>query len=425
MSEASADARTTLPLRQIAAVAAGNALEFYSFLTFTFFSVQISHAFFPNLGEDAKLLSTLIVFGIGFLTRPLGAFVIGRWGDRVGRKPAMIFSFTLMGVAIVGMAITPSFSVIGWGAPILFLVFRLMQGFALGGEVGPTTAYLLEIAPPMKRGLYASLQFATQDLAVLIAGVLGFVLARTLDPVTYDVWGWRIVFLLGALVIPFGLLIRRQLPESLGEAHRETSPLDWPSIRRLVALGLVMLASVTVTNYVLDYITTFSEHTLRIAPDIAIVATIMTGLSALVLDVVSGVLSDRFGRRPLMLWSGILYTLSVLPVFYAIVHLKSLAALLIGTGLLAGFQGLYGTPIIIGVAEGLPIRIRAGGLSLVYAIAISSFGAFTQPIAQALIDYTRNPLAPGWFMTAALVCAVTAMFFVRETAPAKVGLLPP
>jgi MFS family permease len=421
MSDARDKVQTTLPLRQIAAVAAGNALEFYSFLTFTFFSVQIGRAFFPGQNEDTKLLSTLIVFGVGFLTRPLGAYVIGRWGDRVGRKPAMIFSFSLMGAAIVGMALTPSFSAIGWGAPILFLVFRLMQGFALGGEVGPTTAYLIEMAPPLKRGLYASLQFATQDLAVLVAGILGFTLSRTLDPGTFDIWGWRIAFMLGALVVPFGLAIRRQLPESLDKAHRETAPLDWPPIRRLIVLGLIMLASVTITNYVLDYITTFSENTLHIAPSIALAATIMTGLSALVLDIVSGALSDRYGRRPLMLWSGILYLITVLPVFYAIVHLKSLAALLVGTGLLAGFQGLYGTPIIIGVAEGLPIRIRSGGLSLIYAFAISSFGAVTQPIVKALIDYTHNPLAPGWFMSAALICAVTAMFFVRETAPVKVG----
>lgn len=417
--QAVAATRPALPLHQIAAVAAGNALEFYNFLTFSFLSVQIGHAFFPGKSEDIKLLSALIVFGAGFLTRPLGAFVIGRWGDRVGRKPAMFLSFTLMGVAIVGLALTPSYARIGWAAPILFLCFRLLQGFALGGEVGPTTAYLLEIAPPLKRGLYVSLQFVTQDFAVLVAGLITFALSRLLDPATFDVWGWRIAFLLGATVIPFALVIRSQLPETHTPAA--TTRADWRGIARLAFLGLVMLASVTITNYVLDYMTTFAENTLHLAASIALGATVMTGLGGLVCDLAAGVLSDRVGRRPVMLASGIVYMLAVLPVFYAIVELKSVAALLIGTGLLAAMQGLYGSPIIIGLAEGLPQQMRSGALALIYAVAISSVGGITQPVTKALIDWSGSPFAPAGFMAAALLCAVVAMLFVRETAPAKTG----
>ena len=116
-----------LPVRQIAAIVAGNGLEFYDFLTYSFFSVQIGHTFFPNQDKDTRLLAALLIFSIGFLSRPVGAFFIGRWGDRAGRKPAMFLSFTLMGIAIVGLALTPSFDAIGWAAPILFLLFRLLQ----------------------------------------------------------------------------------------------------------------------------------------------------------------------------------------------------------------------------------------------------------------------------------------------------------
>ena len=151
-----------LSLPQLGAVVAGNALEFYDFLIFGFFAVQIGKAFFPAQGHDSSLLLTLATFGVGFLTRPLGGVVIGTLGDRAGRKPAMLFSFGLMGVSVVGLALTPSYASIGWHAPLLAVLFRLLQGFALGGEVGPTTAFLLEAAPPGKRGLYVSLQFATQ-----------------------------------------------------------------------------------------------------------------------------------------------------------------------------------------------------------------------------------------------------------------------
>jgi MFS transporter, MHS family, citrate/tricarballylate:H+ symporter len=411
-----------IPLRQIAAVAAGNALEFYSFLTYTFFSVQIGRAFVPSGSEDTRVLFALIIFGIGFITRPLGAFFIGRWGDRVGRKPAMFLSFSLMGIAILGLALTPSFSVIGWAAPALFVSFRLLQGFALGGEVGPTTAYLLEVAPPLKRGFYSSLQFATQDFAVLMAGVVGLALSETLDVSTYDVWGWRIAFLLGGTVIPFALIVRSQLPESLAQAAKEALPAGGSKILRLTILGLVMLASVTVTNYVLDYVTTFAENTLHLAAKVALTATVMTGLCGTLLDVASGTLSDRIGRRPVMLASGVIYLIAAFPMFYAIVHLRSVAALMICTGVLAGLQGLYSTPIIIGVTEGLPARIRSGGLGLIYAFAISTFGGVTQPITKALIDWTGSPLAPAGFMSAALFCAVIAMLFVRETAPGKTGI---
>src|SRR5580704_258266 len=183
-----------LPLRKVVAVGVGNALEFYDFLTFSFFAIQIGHSFFPQSLTSHGLLYSLATFGVGFLTRPLGGVVIGMYGDRVGRKPAMVLSFALMGASILGLALTPSYAQIGIAAPILLVIFRLLQGFALGGEVGPTTAFLVEAAPPHRRGLYCSLQVATQNVAGLAAGIVGFALSGLLSPSQLDAWGWRLAF---------------------------------------------------------------------------------------------------------------------------------------------------------------------------------------------------------------------------------------
>jgi len=207
--------------RQVAAVAAGNALEFYDFLTYSFFAVQIGGSFFPSHNAAASLLASLAAFGAGFLTRPVGALVIGRFADRMGRKPAMLLSFGLMGVAIVGLALTPPARVIGPAAPILAIAFRLMQGFALGGEVGPSTAYLVEAAPPNRRGLYVSMQFMGQDAAVLAAGLMGVGLASVMGADALRDYGWRIAFLAGAVIVPFGLMLRSGLTETLHAPETE------------------------------------------------------------------------------------------------------------------------------------------------------------------------------------------------------------
>lgn len=414
------DTPRALPVRQIAALAAGNALEFYDFLVYGFFSVQIGHTFFPQQDSDTRLLLALLIFGVGFLTRPLGAFLIGRWGDRVGRKPAMFLSFALMGIAITGLALTPSRAAIGIAAPILFVFFRLLQGFALGGEVGPTTAYLLEAAPPMKRGFYASLQFGTQDLSVLFAGIVGYVLANSLNAEALGDWGWRAAFLIGAAVVPFALAVRRTLPETFETKSSTANPFT-PELWRAALLGIVLLMTISAAYFVIDYMTTFAEDTMHLTPAIAFTATVSLGLTGTVFDVLGGVLSDRFGRKAVTLCAGAVYILAIYPTYYAIIHFGSVAALIAGAGLLAALQGLYAPPILIGLTEAIPREIRSGALSLIYAIAMSISGFGTQFIVKALITYTHSSFAPAAFMTVAIAIGVTAMFFVRETAPIKTG----
>ena len=161
--------------RHVAAVAVGNALEFYDFLTYAYFAVYIGRVFFPSFDPFSSLLASLGAFGAGFVTRPIGSLVIGRWGDSLGRKPAMLIAFGLMGVSITGLALTPSYARIGVAAPIFAIFFRMLQGFALGGEVGPATAFLMEAAPIDRRGFYTSFQNATHGLSILVSGIVGYV----------------------------------------------------------------------------------------------------------------------------------------------------------------------------------------------------------------------------------------------------------
>ena len=198
--------RARLRKRHIAAVIAGNALEYYDFLTYAFFAAQIGRTFFPSDKPATSLLASLATFGAGFLTRPLGAFVLGRMGDQVGRKPALLLSFALIGVAIVGLALTPSYANIGIAAPIAAIAFRMLQGFALGGEIGPSAAFLAEAAPPHRRGIYSSLLYMGADGAILVAGVVGLALTDLMGDAGLDRSGWRIAFLIGAAILPVGFM---------------------------------------------------------------------------------------------------------------------------------------------------------------------------------------------------------------------------
>src|SRR4051794_24546122 len=237
---------------QIAAVTAGNALEFYDFVTYAFFATQIGHALFPG-DPSSKLLLSLATFGVGFLTRPLGGILIGRMADRRGRKPAMILSFTMMGLAMTGLALTPSYAAVGMAAPLMAVFFRLLQGFALGGEVGPNIAYLLEAAPPNRRGFYISLNFASADFAVLVAGLVGFGLSSALTGPQLEGWGWRVAFLVGAAIVPLGLRLRSTLVETL-PSGREDAVTNGRSLMLVAGAGLLIIAGATISNYTLDYL---------------------------------------------------------------------------------------------------------------------------------------------------------------------------
>jgi MHS family citrate/tricarballylate:H+ symporter-like MFS transporter len=413
-------ARKSIPARYVAAVVAGNALEFYDFLTYGFFAVYIGRAFFPSDSPSSSLLASLGTFGVGFVTRPIGSLFIGRMGDRMGRKPAMVLTFSLMGIAIVGLALTPPRSMIGVAAPALVVLFRMLQGFALGGEVGPTTAFLLEAAPPERRGFYTAFQAWTQHLAVLVSGLVGFALANTLNEQQLQDYGWRIAFLIGALIIPFGLAVRRSLPETFhltGHGTAERVPLR-PYIP-VAVIGLMLLGSGTIGTYIGNYLTTYAIASLHMPTNVAFGATVVFGFCGVAIDLVGGALSDRVGRKPVMLVFGALLLVCIFPAFQAIARYRSTAALLGATALLSVLLDLAVVTMITWLTESLPAGIRSGGVAVVYAFAIATFGGTTQYVVTWLIKVTGNPLAPAWYWTGAAVVGLAGMLCARETAPLK------
>jgi len=401
----------------VLAVVAGNGLEFYDFIAYAFFALQISRTFFPARTPGTSLLLSLATFGAGFLMRPLGALVLGRLADRVGRRPAMVVSFSLMGVGMVGLALTPSYAAIGPAAPLLVILWRLVQGFSVGGEVGASLAWLVEAAPPERRGLYSSLQPMTADAAAFCAGLVGVALSSTLTPVQLDEFGWRIAFLLGAAIVPVGLALRRALPETPAAAEPPSAPAA--DYRRVALLGFGMLASGTVIGYVLDYLTTYAADTLGMSAQLAFAATMVSAFTMMCCDPLGGWLSDRMGRRPVMIVSTALLAGCTYPAFLAIVHFHSPGALYGGCVLLGVFTGLNQGPVVAALAESLPRRVRAGTLSLVYALAIAVFGGSTQFAVKWLLRASGNALAPGWYMLGAALLGLVCMSLLKESAPAR------
>jgi MFS family permease len=408
--------RGQLTKGQLAAVVAGNALEFYDFLVFGFFAIQIGRVFFPADSETASLLATLAVFGAGFLTRPLGGLILGRMGDRIGRKPVMIFTFGLMGFSILGLALTPGYASIGIAAPILVLIFRLLQGFALGGEVGPTTAFLMEAAPERKRGAYVSLQNATQYFSVLCVGIVGTVLGSAMPEAAFGAWGWRIAMLIGALVIPFAYVLRKRLPETLHD-QPQTAPVQPPL--RVAMLAILMIAATTISTYTLNYIPTYAQHTLGLSPMLASILTMIGGVCAMTGALIGGQLSDRIGRKPVMLGAaGAVFVLGV-PCFLAMGISPTLPVIGTAAALLCFCIGFFPPALLTSLAESFPAGLRSGAIGFLYALTVAMFGGSAQYVVTWLIAVTAAPMVPAWYMTVAMVFGLAGMLAMRETAPVK------
>ena len=414
--------------QHIAAATIGNALEFYDFLTYAFFSIQIGHAFFPSQTAYGSLMLSLATFGAGFLTRPLGAFVIGNYADRVGRKPAMMLCFVLIGCAIVGMALLPTYARIGVAAPILAIVARMIQGFSLGGEIGTNTAYLTEAAPAAKRGLIVSWQGASQYLALIAGGLVGVLLTTVLPPAALEAYGWRIAFLLGAAVVPFGFWLRSRLPETLPVPEQINLPVVHQSRRqlavahrRVLLLAIMVLGSSTIATYIGVYIVTYTQNTLHMPARAGFIASTIGYAVSMAATLLGGWLSDKYGRCPINIWANLAFLLMIYPTFAWITSSRSSFALIAGVALLGGLQSISAGSYYASLSESLPPSIRSSGFGIVYSVAIATFGGTTQLVATWLIHLTGSAMAPAWYLIGASAVGQMALMMVAESAPVRVG----
>ncbi len=406
----------------------GNMLEFYDFITYSFFAIQIGRTFFPAESAYGSLMLSLATFGVGFVTRPIGGIVLGTYSDRVGRRPAMLLSFALMGVAILTISLTPSYHAIGLAAPLIVIAARMVQGFALGGEVGPTTAYLIEIAAPEHRALMVSWQPTSQEIAATAGALVGVILSKTMAPDVLQAYGWRLAFLIGAVSLPFGLWMRRTLPETIphGERRKEGTESSGHLVLarrhiRVIVLALMILASGTIATYVTQYMTTYAQNTLHVPPPLAFTVSLVSNGVAIVGALLGGWLADRLGRKPVMIWPQLVALALTYPTFLWIVHAPGAPSLLLGFGALSLIASLPFTAFYATFTEALPQEIRGGVFATVYAVAIAAFGGTAQLVVTWLLHVSGNPLAPAWYLLLAAIVGLVAMSLMPETAPVKVG----
>src|SRR6516165_3153171 len=407
---------TPKPL-QIAAAVIGNALEWYDFIVFGFFTVVIARLFFPSDSQYASLLLTTGTFGVGFFMRPVGGILLGIYADRRGRKAALLMVITLMTVAIAMIAFAPTYAAIGVGAPLIMVVARLLQGFSAGGEFASATAFLTE-------SVYGSWQMVGQGLAVLLGAILGTLLTRSLIPEALDSWGWRIPFLFGLIIGPVGLYIRRNLDETSAflQSNRSSAGQQGSGgvllshVKEMLAC-LGMVVSGTISFYViLIYIPTFARTQLHLPLDHAFLGQSIGLACEVVLIPICGALSDHVGRKPVMITALVLDLLVTYPLFSWVSASPSFGALLTMQIILCGLFGVFNGPISTALAEQFPTRVRSTALAIAYNIAVMLFGGFAQFFVTWLIQATGTPIAPAYYLMFGAAVGLLAAFFLKERA---------
>ncbi len=415
--------RPKLERKAVAAVVLGNALEFYDFTIYAFFAKPIGEAFFPSQNATDSLLASLALFGIGYVMRPIGGVLIGAFADRAGRKPAMLITIALMAIGMLMLAATPGVATWGTSAQVIVIVGRLIQGLALGGEVGPSTAYLLEAAPQESRGFVASWQIASQGCAALVAGVVASALTFFVGDHAMSDWGWRVMFLLGIGVVPVGLIIRSHLPETAGsEKDPSASGSIFAVVSRLVRehgrlliLTFLVVAASTVSNAVGTNMPVYAESTLGLTETVSTAVPIALGLASILFPLLGGWLADRVGRRPVMIWPRAIIVVLAVPAFYWLTHEPSATTVYIVTFLMSALSSINAAAVIVAIPEALPRNVRSAGLSIVYALSVSIFGGSTNYVINKLIAITGDKLAPAYYLVAFSVVGTIAATLMRET----------
>lgn len=396
-------------------VTSGNFMEMFDFFLFGFYATHIAKTFFPASDEFASLMLTFMTFGAGFLMRPLGAIILGAYVDRIGRRKGLIVTLAFMAIGTMLIAFVPGYATIGYLAPFLVLVGRLLQGFSAGVELGGVSVYLSEMATPGRKGFYVSWQSASQQVAIIVAAALGYGLQVWLEPAQIAAWGWRIPFFVGCMIVPVLFVIRRSLQETEEFLARKKKPNMREILRSMgdnwgiVVAGMMLVSMTTVSFYLITiYTPTFGKSVLKLSTTDALIVTFCVGISNFIWLPIMGALSDRVGRRPLLLIFTVLTILTAYPTLSWLVAAPSFERMLIVELWLSFLYASYNGAMVVALTEVMPVDVRTVGFSLAYSLATAIFGGFTPAIATGLIQMTGNKAAPGLWMSFAAVCGLIA-----------------
>jgi MHS family proline/betaine transporter-like MFS transporter len=407
--------------RVVLAATIGNTLEWYDFLVFSFLSLTIAKLFFPTGDELSSVLLAVGTFGAGLVMRPVGAIVLGIYADRAGRKAALTLTILLMALGTALIAFAPTYQSIGIWAPAIIVISRLLQGFSCGGELGGATAILLESAPVGRRGFYASWQVVSQVAAFVLGSLVNLIVSLSMTPDALQSGGWRLPFVFGLLILPVGLYIRSKLDEpelflkSRGKGGASPLAEAVRGHRRalLTAFGLAALYSV-VPYILLLYMPTFAVRQLGLPFSHALAASLAAGCVWIIACPLMAMVSDRVGRKPLLLASSLLFALLTYPALtllsvYPNVWTLGMIELAFGLLLVA-----YAGPAIAALGELFPTRVRSTGVAAPYNLAVATIAGFAQFVVTWLIAATGNPAAPAFYVMGAAIISLAAVVGLKD-----------
>ncbi|WP_424217196.1 MFS transporter (plasmid) [Streptomyces sp. BI20] len=402
------------PLRQLLAASVGNAVEWYDWYAYTFLAAYLARQVFPPGADNSlvPLLSTFAVFAVGFFMRPVGGLLMGAVADRRGRRAALTVTILLMGGSSLLVGLTPTYAAVGVLAPILLVAARLLQGLSVGGEFAASTTFLVESAGPGRRGLFSSFQYVSTSLGQLAASGLAALLVARLDEDAMNAWGWRVPFLLGALLSLVGFWIRRGAEETRADRGPDTPrPGLFDALRQHPRASLLICgitAGGTLAYYTwTSYLPTYAELETGIAKADALLAGTLSLAFFTLLQPLGGLLSDRFGRKPALLFFGLGSALLVVPLLGALDG--SFTSLLLvqcaGMVLLTGFTSISAAVN----AEVFPARVRAAGIGFPYSLTVALFGGTAPYVGTLLKELGHSALFP-WYVVA--LCALSSVVYL-------------
>jgi MFS family permease len=409
-------------------VASGNFLEMYDFMVFGYYASAIARTFFPSGSEFASLMLSLMTFGAGFLMRPLGAIFLGAYIDHKGRRAGLLLTLGLMSIGTLSIACVPGYETIGLLAPLLVVVGRLLQGFSAGAELGGVSVYLAEIATPGHKGFYVSWQSGSQQVAVIFTALLGVVLSSWFPPEQMAGWGWRIPLLIGCMIIPVIFLLRRSLVETGDFQNRKHHPAPSEIVRslatnwRIVLVGVMMVTMTTVSFYMITaYTPTFGSQALHLASLDNLIVTLCVGVSNFCILPIMGAVSDKVGRRPLLIACTCLALITAYPAMSWLAGAPSFTRLLTVELWLSVIYASYNGAMVVFLTEIMPVEVRTSGFSLAYSLATAVFGGFTPAICTYLIHAFDNKAMPGVWLSFAAACGLAAALMTKCHEKSTVG----